>query len=187
VLDLWRNVYRDGPIGLMSERVERGPFAGLWTTPSHRALAEGMARDIARLRGRSQSVLFYDYFPAGYLMSDLRPRTPALWMFSSSRRWWGNEEIRDIYARSFEDPEQLPDLVVRMRVVPLVQEHEMRVPRNDPVRERLVAGRYETVAVRDHYTIERKPSAASPDGEERAGGELEARDAGRAQRSGSGQ
>jgi len=154
LVQLWTEVYRDSPIVALTEPVAQGAWQGLRTTPRRRELIAGMEEDLERVRGDAESVLFLDYFPAGYLMSDLRPRTPALWLFPGLNRYQGTRALRRIYAQAFEDPQQLPDLVVDMRCIVRRSLEPLGGNAGDPVRKRLRAGRYREQVARGCYRVE---------------------------------
>ena len=92
------------------------------------------------------------------LMSDLRPRTPTVWLFPSDRGLLGNRSIRRVYARSFSGAETLPDLVVRMSCVPTRELWNLEAPPDDPVVARLSGVSYRTLVERRCYEISRKVS-----------------------------
>lgn len=158
---LWTKTYRAGPMRSLTEVVPQGPWKWIRTTPSRARLIEQLSRDIEETRGDSQTVLFFDYFPAGYLMSDLEPRTPAIWLFPG-HCCQGTPAAREVYAAAFEDERRLPDLNVRMRCM-WVLNVALRLRRPpalppDPVVERLDAVPSEEVARRRCYTIHRSPA-----------------------------
>ena len=111
---LWSTAYRDAPPAALEVTIDAGPWMGLRTTPARKHFVEQMASDLRSARADAATILFYDYMPAGYLLSDLRPRTPALWLFPGYC-CQGNPRARRVYASGFDGERPLPDLVVRMR------------------------------------------------------------------------
>ncbi|MFP6639308.1 MAG: hypothetical protein VCC04_03615, partial [Myxococcota bacterium] len=153
---LYGHVYRDSPMSTLNAKVLGGAYEGLHTTPDRRDFLRDLEVDLAALRGQSETVFFYDYFPAGYLLSDLVPQTPALWTFLLPTEKPIRHPVREVYARHFRDPEVLPDLVVEMRVLLLLRRENAVRPDWDPVRVRLSQGPYEQVLERENYHVLRR-------------------------------
>lgn len=156
IFEIWTHVYRDHPISELSATVEQGAFAGIHTTNEKKAFLRTFEQDLAKVRGSAQTVLFTDYFPGGYLLSDLRPRTPAIWLFPWNDIQQGNREIREIYARNFADLQSFPDLIVRIKCVPADWDVPVPMRANDPLALRLLQGGYQRVTARDCYTISKR-------------------------------
>ncbi len=157
VLQLHAGVYRDNPIGELSVRIERGPYAGLHTTPARSRFIGELDLVLAGMRADNETVLFFDYFPAGYLFSDLRPSTAALWMFPSNPSMQGNRAVRPIYAAPLADAGRLPDLAIVMKAIPeRLRARNVTPPVSDPVLTRLREAEYEIAYQGDFYTILRK-------------------------------
>ena len=153
---LYGHVYRDSPMSALDAKVFGGAYDGLHTTSDRRDFLKNLEVDLAALRDQSETVFFYDYFPAGYLLSDLAPRTPALWTFLLPTEKPIRHPVREVYARHFQGLEALPDLVVEMRVRLLLHREEAIRPDWDPVRVRLSQGPYEQVLEREQYHVLRK-------------------------------
>ena len=161
LFELATHVYDDAPMHTLTETVETGPFAGLKTTPERRDFIEQLQSDLKQVASPDRTILFYDYFPAGYLMSEARPRTAALWMFLLPAQTAARHETRSVYARAFDPPRPLPDVTVELMKMLVHVERKMRRPPWDPVRVQLQRGGYTTRVTRDRYTIaERARSAA---------------------------
>ena len=58
-----------------------GAYAGLLTTPENARKWESLARDFSTLETATNTLCVYDDFPAGYLLSTLRPKTFSTWIF----------------------------------------------------------------------------------------------------------
>jgi hypothetical protein len=153
---LWTHVYRDHPVSDLTARIESGAWKGIHTTRQKKFFVARLQRAIARERGDAKTILFMDYFPAGYLLSDLRPRTPAIWLFPWNTQQQGNKAIREIYARHFPDQQSLPDMLVRMSCIPAHENMRIALRPDDPLAERLRAGQYEHVDQQDCYGMLRK-------------------------------
>jgi hypothetical protein len=72
-------VQNEAPPALRTQRVASGPFRGLATTPAKRALLEGLGADLAPLDDGKRRLLCYFLFPAGYLMTTMRPAADNAW------------------------------------------------------------------------------------------------------------
>lgn len=150
------NVYRDAPLAKLDTQVVGGAYDGIYTTPERREFLAGLEADLADLRGQSETVFFFDYFPAGYLLSDLVPETPALWTFMLPTEKPIRHPVRTAYARHFQDPKDLPDLIVEMRILLLLRRENAKRPAWDPVRVRMSRGTHDQVMEREHYRVLRK-------------------------------
>jgi hypothetical protein len=74
-----RHPKNDDPIGVLSARIQEGPFAGLVTTPEKKAWIEDLGRDVRTIARPEARVAFLTNCPAGYLMSTMRPASRSLW------------------------------------------------------------------------------------------------------------
>ncbi len=135
LFESWTHSYRDAPIRQLDAKVPSGAWAGIRTTSQTVSFLEQLGGDLEARRGEADSVLFMDYFPAGYLVTDLQPRTPAIWMFPSWYSRPANLEIREFYVRELETRDRLPDLVVQMRCMPAGRPTlaSLPTPPDDPV------------------------------------------------------
>jgi hypothetical protein len=80
-------LYRDGPkIEDLPVRMESGPFRGLWTTDFKAQYIEDIQKDVGHLARRGGRALFYFDFPAGYLMTAMRPAAASAWIFPNPFR-----------------------------------------------------------------------------------------------------
>lgn len=105
-------VYGDGDIRSLSVRIDRGPFKDLITKPEKKRFILALEASIRAFGGHDR-VLFYDYFPGGYLMTDARPATNTVWQ---RPEWLSGRRIHILeYLRK---PAHQPEMVVRMKSVP---------------------------------------------------------------------
>ena len=58
-----------------------GAYAGLLTTPENARKWESLDKDFSTLGTTTRTLCVYDDFPAGYLLSTLRPKTFSTWIF----------------------------------------------------------------------------------------------------------
>ena len=145
----WGFVYRDKPVGDLSCRVQSGPYRGIFTTPERCAFVRQLEADLKRHRSGRRSVLFYPGFPAGALLSDLRPVGPATWMDPIGSHPGLD---RSVYTSHLAKPENRPDLVFEMRSVPGGSFADVGGEAPD-VRALLERLRYREVAARERYRV----------------------------------
>ncbi len=158
VHQLWTHAYREFVPSELEETVDRGAFKGIKTTSLKILFMKELETDLERARGDAETVIFFDYFPAGYLMSDLKPRTPGLWLFPNSRIFQGTAQLRDVYAKRLQSHDALPDLVVKMICIPARPFTWMKLPEGDVVSALFEAPEYETVIERPCYTVAKRRS-----------------------------
>ncbi len=78
-------VYRDGRVPLLTERVNEGPYKGLYTTADRKRSLALMSADILNLAQSGRTLFYYD-FPAGYLIANRRPLVASTWIFAMEPR-----------------------------------------------------------------------------------------------------
>ncbi len=156
VHQLWTHAYREFVPNELEQTVERGAWKGIKTTSLKILFMNELQADLERIRGDAETVIYFDYFPAGYLMSDLRPRTPGLWLFPNSRIFQGTARLRDVYAQRLRAHGSLPDIAVEMICIPAQPFTWMRLPEGDAVGALFDESAYETVLERPCYTIARR-------------------------------
>ncbi len=144
-----REVYRDRPVEELRYRVADGPFAGIRTSRRRYDLIRELQADLATSVGRNDFVIFFDDFPAGFLMSRRRPGLCGVWVFTRS----GDAAFRKIYVDCMHRMAREPLSVIRLTV-------DARHPGLDPIglREddpfgRLVERCGRPVLTRDLYEI----------------------------------
>lgn len=71
--------YFEDPIFTLDHRVNSGPYKGLTTSKKKAQLLESMQTQVRSLENSSGRILFYPHFPAGYLMTQMRPALPTTW------------------------------------------------------------------------------------------------------------
>jgi hypothetical protein len=94
----YSSVHRQPGQQTLSTRIPGGPFAGLYTTRSKARYEEQLRADVVAFVPRDRCVLFFNDFPAPYLMTSARPAAQALWLSRSDDmlrpranpivRWW---------------------------------------------------------------------------------------------------
>jgi hypothetical protein len=142
-------VYGDGRLSALTAGVESGPFKGLRTKPDKVAYLSTLEKSVERHR-RQGRILFYDFLPAGYLMSGSRPASNTVWqhppgLFNASRapiiEYW-------------RDPDRLPAVVFRTKKVPEFMGGWMSITyaSDDPLDE-WIRARYATQEDNEWYTV----------------------------------
>lgn len=145
-------VYNDDEVSLLTVRVPAGPYRGLWTTPERARFIEVIARDIEEAREvGAKSILFFENFGGGYVMSDLRPATRSILLHP----YPFSERVRPFYAQYYAWEENRPD--VYFDFVGFSHSRGRFIPYRyfgDPVRAQLESsGEYEMVIDRKIYAI----------------------------------
>lgn len=111
------SVYRDAGIQHLTTSVADGPYAGIYTTAAKRDFLTALDRDLGAAVGPDCRIVFYDTFPAGYLLGHGRPATNATWLLDVA----DEDEVR--YQRLLLDYYDrhggLPDVAVRLDRIPL--------------------------------------------------------------------
>src|SRR5206468_3666599 len=64
--------FKDAPTQVLSVRMDHAPYQGLFTTPTKKAYFNLLSDDITRLSNERGKILFYEHFPAGYLITQMR-------------------------------------------------------------------------------------------------------------------
>ena len=138
-------------ISHLTRRVETGAYAGLYTTSGKRGFLVSIDRDLAEVSGPRCRILFYDNFPAGYLLGHGRADTNAAWLLNvgGTRRPEYQRLLLGYYAKH----DAFPDVVVRINRFPGPDTAAPTYQASDPL-ERLFGGRrYAVVDQRRDYRI----------------------------------
>ena len=113
----YASVYRDAPISELKSRVSDGAYAGLLTTPATRTFLQELENDLRAVSRPQCRIVFYDTFPAGYLLDRGKGLTNATWLLDVRKGYRAEYQrvLIDYYARRMT----IPDIVVRVSRVPL--------------------------------------------------------------------
>ena len=150
-------VYRDSNLSALSARVQSGPYAGLATTQWKRTWIDLLQHDLERYESTC-TILFFDDFPAGYLLSEARPDTNGAWVVTVApqlQKPYQDELLRYYRGRGY------PDVVVLMRRIPYTR-HTGRsdyYPSSDPLLRAIRSPAYRLALWRRPYAIYRRASA----------------------------
>ncbi len=149
--DLMNN-YGDQPIGTLQKKIESGPFSGLYTTSEKYKFLSEMQTDLSKVSSPDKSVLFFDDFPSGYLLTTMRPQTNTVWLFSTDRYPSFNKNSTLNY---FQESGQFPDVIVQVLGVadnPQSSPYSYKYNNNDPFLK-FIQTHYRQAIQREKYII----------------------------------
>ncbi|MGJ0507551.1 MAG: hypothetical protein ACR652_10510 [Methylocystis sp.] len=119
VLYQYSSVYCDSALPRLTTEVASGPFKYIRTTPEKAAFIEDVAYWVRRVSAQSRSIIFYYDFPAGYLMTDMKPATNAIWLFQPSNYRNINTSMLSQYISATP-----PDIIFKFRHVFQVDKYD---------------------------------------------------------------
>lgn len=79
--------YNDDPTANLNTRLTSGPWRGIATTREKRDHVELMQSSIAAYEDPAKRILFLNHFPAGYLMTRMRPAADSVWAITCRGEW----------------------------------------------------------------------------------------------------
>jgi hypothetical protein len=154
------SVYRDDGITNLTTPVGDGAYAGILTTSAKRDYLRTLGRDLAAASGPECRIVFYDTFPAGYLLGHGRPATNATWLLEVA----DDDETRyqQLLLDYYDEHGGLPDVAVRVDRIPLTaSDASIQAYAEQEPLERVFAGPgYENAAVSEDYRITRARRSA---------------------------
>jgi len=149
----WTSVYRDAGIAKLGS-TGTGAYAGLRTTDGKVAFLQQLRSDIEPTPGSMKGIMFYDNFPAGYILSELPSRTNTAWTF----QFVGRKRVRyrQLLLRYYASHAP-PGEVVEMHQIPqgssaLKEIHDAEDPLATFVRRR-----YKKIVQRRDYIVFAQP------------------------------
>lgn len=166
-------VYRDSALSKLQVRVMSGPYAGLATSAAKRTYVTRLQGDLAQFGPRC-TILFFDDFPAGYLLTKARPDTNGAWVASVKAalvKPYQDALIR--YYRRYG----YPDVVVVVRRIPYAGRRTGRTEyyrTNEPLLAAVSSRPYRLLRWRRPYAIYERPATGCPSSSSRAPGALAA-------------
>ncbi len=149
VADQYRSVYRDDPLRRLTTRVPAGAFEGLRTTPERAAYLAQLQADLAPLAGDG---LFYDSFPAGFLLVRGRPAVNTVWVMAPQE----NPGLdRGVFLEYWERTRRMPAFAVRMLAIPRTTKESWTpyYPGDDPLDVIFTGPGYRLELARPTYQI----------------------------------
>ncbi len=139
-----QSFYCDGEWSRLSTPIESGPFAGLVTTPEKAKYLADITRDIHLLENPKGKIVFYE-FPAGYLLTTMRPGSNSAWMRTVSQG-------KDFYRRYYEKNLSLHDLVFAIHTIDHGYLSPVLYSEKDPF-VAFVRETHRMVLTRDNYQV----------------------------------
>ncbi|MDZ4774010.1 MAG: hypothetical protein SGI72_12845 [Planctomycetota bacterium] len=79
--------YNDDPSANLNTRLTTGPWRGIATTREKADHVELMQASIAAFEDPAKRILFLNHFPAGYLMTRMRPAADSVWAITCRGEW----------------------------------------------------------------------------------------------------
>jgi hypothetical protein len=153
----YATVYGDQALRDLTQQVTTGPYKYLLTTPVKANFAEQITRDVraAAVDNDIQSAVFYFNFPAGYLLTSLRPAINTVWLFHPKTL---NSLSNRLLERRYRESGAWPDILVKMRVfINPDDSMSMVEPMLDhPLESLLNNGAYFPLISRNEYDIYRR-------------------------------
>lgn len=144
-------VYRDDDIPTLTSQVISGPYLGMYTTPVKYAYLQSATRDINQVAHARQTILIYDLFPAGYLLSSARPATPTIWMQPMNE----SPQIKRNLLVDYYKRHKAPTIVMQMFQTTEDAETSLTY-RADDLFNNYIQQMYQPILKRDSYQIMRK-------------------------------
>ena len=145
-------VYRDGPVSTLHARVNHGAFAGLLTTAAKRDFLVRLEGTVGGF-GSSCRIVFFDDFPAGYLLTRAQADTTTVWLHGRTP-----PSLIAYYRRH-----GFPDVVVELAHIPysVTGGRNEHYRRSNPLLAMLRTRSYRLVASRRDYLVYRRSSGCS--------------------------
>lgn len=113
-----KNVFNQRDDAAVTSQVElltTGPYAGLLTSPQRAEFLNQLQADIDATTQGARSIIFYDEFPMGYLMTPLFPATRTLWMHTLRESY----NVKGYIRASYFDSANRPDVIFRFNYFPV--------------------------------------------------------------------
>ncbi len=136
--------YCDGEFFRLTETIPQGPFRGLHTTVEKRKYLAEISDDIRALENPLGRIVFYE-FPAGYLLTKMRPGVNSAWMRTVSLG-------KRFYANYYRDQLGPHDLVFAIHLIDHGYPSPIHYPAEDPF-IRFVQGSHRLVLDRGRYQV----------------------------------
>ncbi len=151
--------YGDKPNDTLHEKITSGSFKGLYTTPEKSNFLLALQKDVASTSTQNKSILFFDDFPAGYLLSTMKPHTNTIWLFPTGSFPKFTKSLTLAY---FQNSNHLPDVIVKIIGVADNSQnfHPFQYQKNDSFLE-FIQQHYHPSIQRENYVIYLKNSSAT--------------------------
>ncbi|MBX9767436.1 MAG: hypothetical protein K2X47_09220 [Bdellovibrionales bacterium] len=142
--------FGDGPATDLRTVVDFGPFRGLTTSKKKYQFLKTLTEDLKSVLSSERSIAFFDSFPAGYLISDMRMLAPTVFPVTPNLF----PVDREFLLTSYSEPDKLPDVFVLMHSLPQTSKrsYDLHLSDQDPVLK-LLSQKYESVIARSSYVV----------------------------------
>ncbi len=101
--------YCDGVLPRLTQKIEAGPFKGLYTTAEKYEYLTEITSDIRKLENLKGKIVFYE-FPAGYLLTEMRAGVNSAWLRTESTG-------KRFYVKYFREHASPEDLIFAIRLI----------------------------------------------------------------------
>lgn len=78
LVSYYNYVYRDGVVSELNTKVETGLYKGLYTTKDRKDGLEILEKELRENTDKTKTLLVPSWFPAPYIMTGMKPHTPAI-------------------------------------------------------------------------------------------------------------
>ena len=109
----YKFVYSEGSYVELSERIEYGPYRGLYTSLEKKQYLESIIQDFSKFETDQGKVLFFDFFPAGYLFTTMKPASNLVW--TPTPQLFNTD--RGLLLRYYDRESNVPDVSVKINLV----------------------------------------------------------------------
>lgn len=106
-------VYSEGSYFKLTEKIESGPYKGLYTSSEKKQYLTSIMQDFDKFKSEKGKVLFFDFFPAGYLYTTMKPASNSVWLLPPQLY----KIDRDVYLRYYNNKSNLPDVSVKINLI----------------------------------------------------------------------
>jgi hypothetical protein len=151
----YTSVYRDDSIAELNTRVITGPYSGIFTTVEKNEYLTRLSEDLYHVYNPGLKVLFFDNFPAGYLLTPMIPATNTCWLLPLHIYPTLNRHaIIDYYNKN----NIRPDIIIKMKKVFYTKEwsDELVYPPNDSLNNMVESKKYKEILSSKNYSIFQK-------------------------------
>lgn len=158
------HVYEDDAISQLEHQISQGPFRFLFTTSKRGSIIEQLQTDLQQLPVTEATILFKDHFPAGHLMTSLRPVGPTINILPV----FFHPEARPLYWQIYQNPANFADYIVEFRFLPITQTIDWvfmpdKNERNDVFHDFFMkTGHYKVILDRGVYRFLQKNPVTTP-------------------------
>jgi hypothetical protein len=149
LLGYQRRAFGEDPVATLDTPVLSGPYRGLYTSREKETYLNAISDDLASIARDHERVLFVDHFPAGYLLTEMRPVAACIWTHACTG--WSREDCDEEMRRNIERGERPGLAIVRMHSFPLRRDNEWTFEANEL--DKILESKFRRVLDRPGYTV----------------------------------